>query len=87
MSSLNEISLLPHTLSFPVLQHGVIVLPQRLLDGSSDSGTDRDEPSPGLGQGHPHISAYLWGGGEGVSYHGMGEGRELALSLCSGHVP
>ena len=22
-----------------------------------------------------------------MSYHGMGEGRELALSLCSGHVP
>lgn len=78
-----RVSLLPHTLSFPVLQLGVTVFPQRLLDGSSDSDTDSDEPLPWLGPGTPHMFAL----GQGVSYHGMGEGRELALSLCSGHVP
>ena len=76
MSSLNETSLLPHTLSFPVLQHGVIVLPQRLLDGSSDSGTDRDEPSPGLGQGHPHIRVCLGAGGE-LSWDGGRKGASF----------
>lgn len=79
MSLLSETSLLPHTLSFPVLQHGVTVFPQRLLDGSSDSDTDGDEPSAGLGQGHPHISAYLSGGGEGgeLSWDGGRKGASF----------
>ena len=42
----------PHTLPFPVLQHGVPIFVQRLLDGSSDRTTGA-EPSPGLGQGDP----------------------------------
>ena len=41
--------------------------------------TDGDEPSPGLGQGHPHISAYLSGGGEGgeLSWDGGRKGASF----------
>lgn len=62
MSLLSETSLLPSTLSFPVLQHDVTVFPRRLLDGSSESDTDGDEPISRPKPGTPHISAYLAGG-------------------------
>ena len=47
------------TLSFPVLQHGMSVFLQRLLDGRSVSD-DGAEPSLGLGQGDPVYAHLGW---------------------------
>lgn len=87
MSLLSETSLLPHTLSFPVLQHGVTVSPEapgwQLWQWYWWWWT-----LPWLGPGTPpHKCLPFRRGWGGWAIMGWGEGRELALSLYSGHVP